>query len=363
MSFDSCITSLLEKQKNKNEDGYIEKEHLLNIEKEHEKILVTNIYDTNSTIFDEYCFTKTKLIEIDIEEPFKIIFSPDSSKIAYLSKNRSIKVFDINTHEVIGCFHPFINKDQINDIIYHPNGKNILSKSTTGFQVWDIDNQDKFKLIKMKNSPLSFGLTPNGETLIIYSRDGFFIYDFKTGKLLKHYPNLHTNLPIKYLNDEQIMIMVLNDEDVNKGNLIILNFLTEKYDKIIPLKNPNIIVDFFPLDTKIEKIIFINNGKIALYNIKTDSIDEFENNFDDIQKRNRNSIQFLNKTIFLYIHYFHAAIVIRNIARYTRDMFNFSEVNNLQISPNKKMLVSVSFGKLNIYEILILDAKYAGMKK
>jgi WD40 repeat protein len=130
-----------------------------------------------------------KKILVTGSETTDLIFSPDSSKLAFSSEETAL-IYDIysNKKEVIDVGSK--NGAEFDGISFTPDGKSVVISGSNGTQIWDVENK---KILKNWNNPSFnfFGrLSPDGSYFIsggggVFADKLVEIRDFPEGRKIK----------------------------------------------------------------------------------------------------------------------------------------------------------------------------------
>ncbi|MBF0472895.1 MAG: WD40 repeat domain-containing protein [Nitrospirae bacterium] len=117
----------------------------------------------------------------------KVIFSPDGKIIASTGADKTIKIWDVSSGNIISTIKDAHN-DCINSIAFSPDGKNLVSGGNDYLlKLWDVESG---KLIKILGSHTSWvtdaAYSPDGKMIASGSSDKTIkLWDTKTGILFK----------------------------------------------------------------------------------------------------------------------------------------------------------------------------------
>ena len=121
--------------------------------------------------------------------------TPDGKRIVSGSRDRTIRIWDLDTGEPIG--KPIKNNTWLDvpNVFLTPDGKRIVGESWYTIYVWDIETGDPIgkPIILHRGLKKSF-MTPNGKCIILWSYDGTIsIWDLESGNLIRQPIEVHQN--------------------------------------------------------------------------------------------------------------------------------------------------------------------------
>ena len=121
-----------------------------------------------------------------LSEINSVSFSPDSTKIASASSDKTINIWDGHTGEKITTF--LGHADAVNDISFSTNGKIIVSASDDQtIKLWNVATGEEIKTLKGHVSRvITISFSPDGKTIASGSGDGMIkLWNARTGAEIK----------------------------------------------------------------------------------------------------------------------------------------------------------------------------------
>ena len=192
-------------------------------------------------------------------------FSPDGSKIATASQDKTARLFSAwdgyNLKSIKG--HPL----PLTGIDFHPDGKRILTSSRDGkVKIWPVKEEEKTNMICRQKSVNSFDISPDSKKLLVVSGYEVKFWDIKSRK----------ELPFRIVNSGTIETaffspdgtMVISTSDDNSS--IIWNAQTGK--RIRTLSGHSDLVNFAAFSPDGKLIVSASTDHTAkIWDVKTGS--------------------------------------------------------------------------------------------
>ena len=100
----------------------------------------------------------------------KVVFSPDSTRIATGDWDGKTTLWDINTEAALATY---IHKDYINSITFSPNGKFIATGSRDATTtLWDVETGEQLWCVTHEKRIDAVAFSPDSTFMVIYYPDG-----------------------------------------------------------------------------------------------------------------------------------------------------------------------------------------------
>ena len=115
----------------------------------------------------------------------KAVFSPDNNTIATCADDRSLRIWDVKTGQIIIIIE---EPSQISDVTYSTNGKYILTSSRdNNIRIYDTANYKCFSLLEGHTSLVwCVAINRNGDKIASASGDNTIrVWDFQTGECMQ----------------------------------------------------------------------------------------------------------------------------------------------------------------------------------
>jgi WD40 repeat protein len=161
------------------------------------------------------------------EAVYSVSFSPNGKTLASASKDNTVKLWDINSGQVIKTL-----KGHISGVIkvnFSPDGKTLASASGDGtVKLWDINSGQVIKTLKGNTSGvIKVNFSPDGKTLASASGDGTVrLWDINSGQVIKTLKG-HTSgvIKVNFSRDGKTLASASYDRtvklwDINSGQVI-----------------------------------------------------------------------------------------------------------------------------------------------
>ena len=114
-----------------------------------------------------------------------IAFSPDGQQIVSGSRDKSVRVWDVSTGDMLKVMKD--HRSSVRSVAFSSDGKQIVSGSYDKVWVWDVSTGDKFKVLKgHADSVKSVAFSPDGKQIVFGSEDkSVRVWDVATSDELK----------------------------------------------------------------------------------------------------------------------------------------------------------------------------------
>ena len=153
-----------------------------------------------------------------------VVFSPDDSKIASSSRDRSIKIWDVSTGKcILNLDLPLDSPKQylVKNLIFNQDGTKLFAYSNQQVISWDLDTGDCQILIESQYRISSLYLASEAGFLVFGCENGVvYIWDLNTEEFLNQF-STHSGivLSVKVTDDNQIIGCGIKDKIVKICNL------------------------------------------------------------------------------------------------------------------------------------------------
>ena len=157
-----------------------------------------------------------------------VVFSPNNSKIASSSRDRSIKIWDVSTGQCILILDLPLDlpldspkKYLVKNLIFNQDGNKLFGYSNQQIISWDLDTGNYRILIESRNRICSLNLAYEADFLVFACENGVvYIWDLNTEEFINQF-STHSGivLSVKVTEDNQIIACSIKDKIVEVWNL------------------------------------------------------------------------------------------------------------------------------------------------
>lgn len=286
------------------------------VDKNNERVLKSYInakyYDNSKT--NPIPWTSNLIGHTDLIS--KVAFSPDGSKIATSSYDKSIKVWDVKRSTEIHTLKG--HDDLVLSLEFSPNGSQLISFSyDSNLILWDLETGNQLKTINFDIYPTCSAFSPNGKLLAISTDDAQVqIWDFET-------------------------MVQLGSSIIYESSIYDLEFSPDS--KVLAISSEE--VQFLDLESKVITKIF---GGIKEKNTEKNIVRKGAENSESQRFLYATSIEFSDSgKYFSYALSNGDLVIIDNISNQNIDTLkgNNSIINSIAFFPNENQIATASNDK------------------
>jgi len=196
------------------------------------------------------------------------IFSPNGKQILTASWDKKVKLWDVQTGDLLQIFNYINNNHSIlrdNTMIFSPNGeKIIIALSDKTAKLWDVQTGYLLQEFKHDDMVINAEFSPNGQQTIITYHDGIAtLWDVQTGNLLQTFKH-NDSIRNSYFSSNGQQIITVSQKMVKLWDVQINNPLQIiEHDSFA--ENAN-------FSSNGEQIITISNKIVELWDIQTENL-------------------------------------------------------------------------------------------